>query len=227
MVMSIDDAKFKRLLTQVSEVGRLYDGVVFIGGIAVYMHAMNHGPTSSLAEMTHDADFYISLSSLSDLRETEELVQNSRLSKHEFQRNEFSFDVYAERLSSLPVPYDVVAAHAVEYDGVHVAALEELLVLKLEAAADRHASMHGRKDAKDVIRILLLAGDAEYAFDAKRAVAYMKPAHFERLEHIVNGPEFMGMVQGNAKLARMMRLEVMGIFQQIAQAYDADNSPQP
>ena len=85
--MSIDDAKFKRLLTQVSEVGRLYDGVVFIGGIAVYMHAMNHGPTSSLAEMTHDADFYISLSSLSDLREIEELVQNSRLSKHEFQRN--------------------------------------------------------------------------------------------------------------------------------------------
>lgn len=212
---------FERLLTEVSEVGRLYDGVVFIGGIAVYLHAINHDATSAFAEATKDADFYISLSSLSDLREIEELTPNSRLSKHEFKRREFSFDVYAERQSRLPVPYDEVMAHAVEYDGVRVAALEDLLVLKLEAAVDRHASEHGRKDAKDVIRILLLGKGA--AFDAHRAVAYMKPGHFERLGHIVDGAEFTAMAQGNAKLAKRMRQEAAEVFEKIARVYDPEN----
>ena len=225
--MVTPEGNFENLLAEVSEVGQLYDGAVFIGGIAVYLHAINHGTTSALAEATKDADFYISLSSLSDLREIEELVQNSRLSKHEFKRREFSFDVYAERQSRLPVPYDEVAAHAVEYDGVRVAALEDLLVLKLEAAVDRHASEHGRKDAKDVIRILLLARDEDAMFDANRAVAFMKPSHFERLGHIVEGPEFTALAQGNAKLAKLMRQEAAAVFQEIHRAYSDSEPPSP
>lgn len=211
---------FQKLLAEVQEVGRLYDGVVFIGGIAVYLHAINHEAISDYVEATQDADFYISLSSLSDLREIEELVPNSRLSKHEFKRRQFSFDVYAERQSLLPVPYDQVAAHAVDYDGIRVAALEDLLVLKLEAAADRHASEHGRKDAKDVIRILLLASHA--GFDARRSVAYMQPRHFERLGRIVEGPEFTALAQGNAKLAKLLRQQASRVFQGIEGAYGGE-----
>jgi hypothetical protein len=222
MIDRIDAGTFRKLLAEVSEVGRLYDGVVFIGGIAVYLHAINHEATSAYAESTRDADFYISLSSLSDLREIEELTPNSRLSKHEFKRRGmFSFDVYAERHSTLPVPYDAVAAHAVQYDGVSVAALEDLLVLKLEAAVDRHGSEHGRKDAKDVIRLLLLA--TEMAFDASRAVAHMRPAHFERLGLIVKGPEFTAMAEGNVKVAKALRQAATAVFAQISAAYGEEH----
>jgi hypothetical protein len=123
------------------------------------------------------------------------------------------------------VPYDEVIAHAVEHEGVRVAALEDLLVLKLEAAVDRYASEHGRKDAKDVIRILLLAEGA--GFDAHRSVAYMRADHFERLGHIIEGPEFTSMAQGNVKLAKLMRQKATKVFQDIARAYDTNDPPSP
>ena len=123
----MDNAKFQQLLVACHEVAALYEpDIVFIGGIAVYLHAANHERTRGYAEMTADADFYISMSALSDLRDIEEVVQNTRLSKHEFQKAGFSFDVYAERQSSLPVPYADVIAHAVRYEGVAVAPLEYL-----------------------------------------------------------------------------------------------------
>jgi hypothetical protein len=219
---SFDPQKLRKLLAEVFEVGRLCEGVIFIGDIAVYLHAINHEATSAYAESTKNADFYISLPSLSALREIEELTPNPHLSKLEFKRRgEFSFGVYAERQSALPVPYDVVAAHAVQYDGVSVAALEDLLVLKLEAAVDRHGSEHGRKDAKDVIRILLLA--AEMKFDPGRAVAHMRPAHFERLGLIVKGPEFVSMALGNAKIAKGLRQTATKVFERLSVAYGSEH----
>ena len=216
--------KFSDLMAAVAEVGALYDGLVYIGGIAVYLHAINREATASYAEATADADLYISLASLSELREIEETTQNTRLSKHEFQKDGFSFDVYAERQSSLPVPYDHVAAHARQYDGVSVAALEELLVLKLEAAADRHASQHGRKDAKDVIRILLLA-DLAQDFDADRAIAFMQDRHYERLEAIMKGPEITALAEGNAKVAKQLREAAQQAFDAIKMAYESGPEP--
>lgn len=211
-------ASFGRLLAEVSDMGRLYDGAVFIGSIAVYLHAVNDEATSAFAEPTKDVDFYISLASLSDLRETEELTGNSRLARHEFWRSPFSFGVYAERQSRLPVPYDVVAAHAVEYDGIRVAALEDLLLLRLQAAADRHASAHAPKDARDVIRILLLADGVD--FDADRSVAYMTPKHLERLRDIVEGPEFTAIAEGRVKVANGLRKMAARVVRGIENAYE-------
>ena len=210
---------FGDLLSVVSEIGRLYEDLVYIGGIAVYCHAINQESTKQYAEATNVADLYISLANLSDLRNIEELTQNPRLGKQEVQTGGFSFDVYAERQSKLPVPYAQVIAHAVDYDGVRVASLEDLLVLKLEAAVDRHASVHGQKDAKDVIRILLLATLG--SFDARRAVAYMRADHFERLGLIVKGPEFVSLAQGNAKSAKALRLACEKAFLGIKAAYGA------
>lgn len=210
---------FGDLLSVVSEVGRLYEDLVYIGGIAVYLHAVNHQASEPFAEATTDADLYISLANLSDLRNIEELTQNPRLSKQEFRKGGFSFAVYAERQSKLPVPYSQVMAHAVNYDAVRVAALEELLVLKLEAAVDRHASAHGQKDAKDVIRILFLSQLC--GLDADRAVAYMRPGHFERLRLIVKGPEFLSLAQGNAKTAKALRLACEKSFLRIKAAFEA------
>lgn len=216
----MDDEKFKRLLTACHEVAVMYEpDIVFIGGIAVYLHAANHELTRSYAEMTADADFYISLSALSDLRDIEEVVQNSRLSKHEFQKQGFSFDVYTERQSSLPVPYADVAAHAVRYEGVAVTALEYLLVLKLEAAVDRHGSVHGQKDARDIIRILLLA--KQQGFNAERSILFMRDDHLARLKLIVSGPEFIALAKGNAKEAKGLRLACSDVFSAIEAAYQS------
>ena len=221
--MDGNKTNFSDLLAVVQEIGQLYEDLVYIGGIAVYLHAVNHEKTREFAEATHDADLYISLANLSDLRSIEELTTNKRLSKQEFHKSGFAFDVYAERQSDLPVPYDTVAAHAVEYDGVKVASLEELLVLKLAAAVDRHASEHGRKDAKDAIRILILANEID--FDAERATAFMSDKHFERLSKIVEGPEFTALAQGNAKVARGLRVRATKTFEAIKAAFEDEPAP--
>ncbi len=221
--MDDDEKRFPELLAVVHEVGRMYEDLVYIGGIAVYLHAINHAATRQFAESTKDADLYISLSDLGDLRSIEELTTNKRLGKQEFKKEGFSFDVYAERQSDLPVPYDTVAAHAVEYEGIKVAALEELLILKLEAAVDRHASVHGRKDAKDVIRILILG--SEIKFDAERATAFMQSKHLDRMAKIVEGPEFVALAHGNSKVARGLREMAAKTFGEIRLAFE--NPPAP
>ena len=211
---------FDKLIGVVTEVGQLYDDLVYIGGIAVYLHSINHESTRQYAESTTDADLYISLSNLSDLRSIEELTQNPRLGKQEFQKDGFSFDVYAERQCNLPVPYAFVAAHAVIYDRVKVASIEDLLVLKLEAAAARHASEHGRKDAKDIIRLLLLA--SEGPFDIERSTAFMQDKHFKRLEAIVQGAEFMSLAAGNSKTAKALRGKAESVFALIDDEYNSE-----
>jgi len=108
------------------EIGRLYEpGLVYICGIAVYLHAVNAERVRELSEATQDAAFYISVAGFSDLHDIEELSANSRLSKHEFRKGGFSFDLYTERHSKLPVPYANVAEYAQSYDGVLVAAQSE------------------------------------------------------------------------------------------------------
>ena len=208
---------FERLVSLCHEIGRLYEpGLVFIGGIGVYLHAINTPGLAELAEATRDADLYISISGFSDLREIEELSANTRLNKHEFRKGGFSFDVYTERQSGLPVPYAEVAADVREYDGVKVAAPEHLLVLKLEAAVERKGSEHGRKDVKDIIRLMLVA--AASTFDAKRCAAFMQDRHLAMLEEIAKGPEFLSLARGNAKEAKAMRQQFSAVLAVIHKA---------
>ena len=208
---------FGRLVSLCHEIGRLYEpGLIFIGDIGVYLHAINTQGLADFAEATRDADLYISISGFSDLREIEELSANTRLNKHEFRKGGFSFDVYTERQSGLPVPYADVAAYALEYDGVKVAAPEHLLVLKLEAAVERRGSEHGRKDVKDIIRLMLVAEAS--TFDAKRCAAFMQDRHLAMLEEIAKGPEFLSLARGNAKEAKAMRLKFSAVLASIHKA---------
>ena len=150
----MDDTDFRELLTACQEIAITFsEGVIFIGGIAVYLHAINGDSTSGLAEFTHDGDFYISLADMADLRDIEQVTANRRLSKHQLIKRGFEFDIYTERQSSLIVPYDQVAAYSETFDELRVACLEHLLVLKLEAYRDRRNSSKGQKDSKDIIRL--------------------------------------------------------------------------
>src|SRR6185436_10365237 len=105
----------------------------------------------------YDADFYISFADMGDLRDIEEVTANRRLSKHQMIKHGFEFDIYTERQSTLVLPYDVVLASSQIVGGIRVASPEHLLVLKLEAFADRKGSAKGDKDAKDLLRIAVAA----------------------------------------------------------------------
>ncbi len=168
---------------------------------------MNLDETRVLAEFTHDADFYISLADMADLRDIEEVTPNRRLSKHQMIKAGFEFDIYTERQSSLIVPYDMVAGYSVVYEGIRVAALEHLLVLKLEAFLDRKGSAKGEKDAKDLLRIAAVAARGEQEFRPELAAPFMRDEHIDLLEMVYRGPYATSLALGNAVQAKRLRGE--------------------
>lgn len=214
--MSVDelnDKKFAELLLACQEIANAYpDGIVFIGGIAVYLHSINTDNVRLLAEFTHDADFYISLADMADLRDADEVISNRRLSKHQLIKRGFEFDIYTERHSALLVPYDQAMAHAIIYDNLRVASLEHLLALKLEAYRDRCSSRKGEKDAKDIIRLALVAGSPGKSIDLEICKAYLRDDHLALLKRISKGPEFLALAKGNSKEAKHFREEFKAIF---------------
>ena len=215
----MDARDFETLLAACAEVAQLFpDGVVFIGGIAVYLHAKNHAQTSELAELTHDADFYISLADMGDLRDIEEVTANRRLSKHQMIKRGFEFDIYTERQSTLVVPYDVVLVASKVIGGIRIASLEHLMVLKLAAFADRKDSAKGDKDAKDLLRIAAVAKHSGVPFRAERVTPYLRDGHLELLTRVECGPHAMSLARGNAMQAKRLRQSLSKIIAELSRA---------
>lgn len=188
------------------ELSSLYeDGIVFIGGIAVYLHCVNQESLKKLGEFTHDGDFYISIADMGDLRDIEEVYPNRKLNRHQIKKDGFEFDIYTERHSSLIVPYDHIRAHAIEYEHLKVACEEHLLCLKLEAFLDRKNSPKGSKDAKDIIRLGLCAYQKRKKFKTQLAEGFLRDDHLDALKEIAKGSEFLNLTLGNSKEAKEMR----------------------
>jgi hypothetical protein len=218
----MERAEFDQLLTSCRELAeRFPEGLVYIGGIAIYLHAVNTPAAKPYAEFTHDADFYISLADMSELRASEEVSQNRRLSKHQLIRHGFEFDIYTERQSSLIVPFDQIQAHADHYDDIIVACLEHLLALKLEAYRDRRQSAKGDKDARDIVRIALMAPRTSPDFEPERTALFLTDEHLELLRGLPRHPSISAMAQGNAHTAKSLRQSVTGLVNAIDAATGA------
>lgn len=99
-----------------------------------------------------------------------------------------------------------------------------MLVLKLEAAENRQYSAHGIKDAKDIIRLLLVANQ-KGEIDATHVCAYMQDKHFEHLKKVVSGNEYTAMAMGNAKKAKELRFASQKIFKEISNEYEQLSEP--
>lgn len=204
--MSSLNPDFQRLIASCSEIASLFpDGVVFIGGIAIYLYTINHAETALFAEFTHDADFYISINDMSDLRDIEEVTPNRRLSKHQLIKNGYEFDIYTERYSSLIVPYDQIKTRAEKFDTISVASLEHLLVLKLEAYRNRIKSAKGAKDAKDILRIAQILATRKKKLRIELVEGYLSDEHSKLLEDIERNSEPLSLARGNAQLAKRIR----------------------
>ena len=212
------DVEFRKLLTLCAELSNRHPDITYIGGIAVYLHAVNGGQ-AEIAEATHDADFYISMTEMSELRDVEDLTPNRRLNKHQIIRGGFEFDIYTERLSALIVPYDAVRAHAVRYENIHVACHEHLLALKLEAFRDRRGSAKGAKDVRDIARLCLtLKKPRDRPFAPALAAPYLTDEHINLLRDAAKSPEITALAGGNAKVAKEMRSQINRIVELIAAA---------
>lgn len=196
------DHEFNRILAEVARLAEEHPGHVFIGGVAVYLHAINNARTKELAEASHDADFMLALAEFADLRDTDEVVANRRLSKHQVIRRGVEFDVYVERQNRLVVPYDEAAAHAIAYGPIRAACLEHLLVLKLDALRDRIGSAKGDKDARDLVTVARVSGGK---IRSKIAEPFLRDEHVELLERVAASPVFTYIARGNAHEAKALR----------------------
>ncbi|MDP1830499.1 MAG: hypothetical protein Q8K67_00430 [Geothrix sp.] len=137
-----------------------YGDAVFIGGVAVSCHASRLGP--NFQESSHDADLYLSLAGKAAMRDRHEVWHNPKLQKDSALIEGEELDIYVERQHSLGVQYPEIFAASEEIEGIRVAALEHLLILKLDAAKSRWGSGKGDKDVRDLARIVALLDKPEH-----------------------------------------------------------------
>lgn len=192
---------WRSLLDAVAEIQEWFpEGIVFIGGIAVYAHATSDPDNAEFAAQSHDADFMILLPDFVDLRDIEALTPNRRLGKQQFVKNGFEFDVYVESQHGLAIPAGEAVAESVMRAGLRVACPEHLLILKAKAMRDRKGSPKGDKDEDDVVRILLVATEAE----ASR-LTRLTDEMLDDLEAAVGGDAPMRLATGNSHRAKSIR----------------------
>ena len=187
----------------IQEIAEMFrDDVVFIGGIAVYLHSV--AAKMPFTERSHDADLYVSLAAYDDLRSIETVTSNPRLRKKQFIKYGMDYDVYVEHNHSLAVPFTNIFARSTLIDGVRIASLEHLLVLKLLAYISRKNTPKGPKDARDIIRIVLLLRHVGTVRN-DRVAPYFTTEMSQVLTELSRSKEFVTLTRGNLHEARVLR----------------------
>jgi hypothetical protein len=193
---------FHKILDLCSSLSQNLHDLVFIGGVAVYLHALAQASKNVTPEASHDADLMISFSDYGVLKDEAEITHNRRLAKHQMIVDDIELDVYVEHLNNLIVPYDEVFMHSLEVEGIRVACLEHLLVLKLEAFKTRGSSGKGEKDRRDVAKIGLLLGRRA---DLDLITPYLRSELAMLLKTIAKSSVFFELCAHNAHAAKKAR----------------------
>lgn len=200
--MNSDD--WGRLMGAVDEINGLFeDEVAFIGGVAVYAHAMSREDSEALAAFSHDADFVITLSAFADLRDIEYTTPNTRLGKQQFVKAGFEFDVYVQYQNNLRIPTEELIGAAELKSGLRVIALEHLLILKSEAYKDRKGTAKGTKDAQDLVRILYLMGEPD-----PDLLRRMNSSDLDLIRTAVTQETVLSVLDGNRHFAKPVKMKV-------------------
>lgn len=199
----MDIGDWDLLWEKVGEVQEWFpEGAVFIGGIAVYAHLTQSSTLSSFAAFSHDADMLLAQADFVDLRDLEEVVANRRLSKHQFKKDGFEFDVYVQNQNDLKVPFEEVFAASEWKMKIRVACPEHLLTLKGEALANRRGSSKGDKDEDDVFRILMTLAEREVM---PERLIYMTDTELNALRNVVETRTALRIADGNAHTAKALK----------------------
>lgn len=198
-----------------------YGDAVFIGGVAVSRHAGRLGP--KYQESSHDADFYLSFVGKAAMRDHYEMQHNQKLNKDSVLVEGEDLDVYVDRQHSLGVPYPVAFASSEVIDGIRVAAVEHLLILKLDAAKSRWASAKGDKDIRDLARIVALLDQPKLEL----LNPYLSLARLETLERVVNHPDLPRLMELNPHEGSKFRLRLETNLKAIAGGDQEPSVPPP
>jgi hypothetical protein len=210
----IDPDEWAKLWAGIRELSGFFpDGIVFIGGIAVLLHVRDRRLPEGFVELSHDGDFYISLADFADLRDLEEVTANRRLQKHQIVKGGVEYDVYLENHNDLRVKYADAMQAATTIDGVRVASLEHLLILKLDAFGSRRGSAKGDKDERDLVKICYLLSRSKV--HDERLAKYLTPEAVALLGSLRRSSAFLVLCGGNAHEARDVRKAVVEVIDRI------------
>lgn len=220
----VDAEEWGRLWAGIRELSELFpDGIAFIGGVAVLLHVKDHKLPERFIELSHDGDFYVSLADFADLRDLEEVTANRRLNKHQIIKNGLEYDVYLENHNRLIVKYADVMSSSRVVDGVRVACLEHLLLLKLDAYRSRRGSAKGTKDERDLIKICYLMKTRGPRKEPLRR--YLVAEAIEALGQLRKSAEFMNICGGNAHQARELREAMLGVVEAVERLFSGGSKP--
>lgn len=213
-----EDEEWNRLWLGIDELHREFgDRLVFIGGVAVYLH-VNAVGLGDLAEISHDGDFLVSMRDFIDLRDREDVTSNHRLQKHQMVKHGVEFDVYVEHSNNLLVSYGEAVKWSVVLPSptstaVRVVRPEHLLVLKLEAFRSRRGTAKGSKDERDIIRLAYVMDRRAVsgAINPELIEAHMDVKTIDLLVSVEKSTEFIKLSKRNAHMAKMLR-ETYSVF---------------
>lgn len=192
--------------------GSYPDDLVVIGGVAVYLYSRSR-PTLA-AEYTHDADFYIGEPGWSSLQDEFAVTKNRRLSKASMKLRDIKIDLYPQYEHSLRIDYEELAEVAHEIDGVAVADPQHLLVLKLDAFRDRGRSETGKKDRRDITRLLVILEDQKPNLIA----GIVTDDDVEELDEVLRSPSFIEIATKNARDASFLRRRATKFVERLKEA---------
>lgn len=209
------DDNWKRLLAGAGELQEFFqEGLVFIGGIAVYAHSLSKDEAAAFAAQTSDVDFAILLSGYADLRDVELLTSNRDLTKQQFIKRRVAYDAYVEGYTNLCIPVPETVAYSEMKSGLRVACIEHLLILKAKALADRRGTPKGDKDEDDVARMLLVADSID-----NEKLTRLTDDLLNDLRRAVSSDSAMRLAEGNSHKAKSLRSKINARFQEVEEAH--------
>lgn len=123
---------------------------ILIGGWAAFLWTRTH--------KSKDIDIVVDLAGLNALRSEFEVQKNERMRKYEIRMEKFDIDIYLPFYSRLAIPLQDLGNYCQSVEGIKLANPQALLILKQAAEIDRRGSTKGRKDAIDIMCLLLYSG---------------------------------------------------------------------
>lgn len=148
-----------------------------IGGWAAYLWTGMH--------KSKDIDIIVDYDTLLKLQKEYRLEKNDRLKKYEIKFDKFDIDIYLPGYSRLAVPVeDILKEHTTMLKGITTATPEVLLILKQGAEIERRNTIKGKKDAIDILTLLI---HAPISLEKYRKILskYKKEKYIEELATVI------------------------------------------
>ena len=138
----------KESWAMLNSLAKEYD-FILIGGWSAYLWTGTH--------KSKDIDIVVDYDTLKLLSGRFNLGKNQRLAKYEIKFDKFDIDIYLPFFSKLAIPPEALAGLTAKVQGITTVQPEALLVLKQAAEIERRGTPKGRKDAIDLITLLIHA----------------------------------------------------------------------